>query len=85
MQLVQEFKVALCIGRKLVYRVGSADGEASFRHTIQCREASGSLVDVEVDLLFPGEARSVVRLTEAWWDAKVRFAHASWERLKQLC
>ena len=25
---------------------------------------------MEVDLLFPGTARTVVRLMEAWWDAK---------------
>jgi hypothetical protein len=30
-QLVQEFKVALCIGRKLVFRAGSADVEVSMK------------------------------------------------------
>jgi hypothetical protein len=25
---------------------------------------------MEVDLLFPGTSRTVVRLMEAWWDAK---------------
>jgi hypothetical protein len=31
----------------------------------------GGLLDVNVDLIFPGEARSIVRLLQAWWDAKV--------------
>jgi hypothetical protein len=31
---VQEFKVALCIGRKLVFRAGSADVEVSMKRTI---------------------------------------------------
>lgn len=63
--------MGLCIGRKLVFRAGGADVEVCMKKSIQCREASGGLFDLEVDLLFPGEARSVVRLTEAWWDAKV--------------
>jgi hypothetical protein len=87
MQLVQEFKVALCIGRKLVFRTGSADVQVSMKRTIQCREASGILFDLELDLLFPGEARSVVRLVQAWWDAKVcvqGFARASWQLLSLM-
>jgi hypothetical protein len=75
-QLVQEFKVALCVGRKLMFRAGSADVEVAIRRTFQCRDTSGSLFDMEVDLLWPGKARSVVRLTQAWWEAKVTFAPA---------
>jgi hypothetical protein len=77
-QLVQEFRVALCIGRKLMFRAGSADVEVSIMRTIQCCETSGSMFDVEVDLLWPGEARSVVRVTEAWWDAKVCMLARAW-------
>lgn len=62
MQLVQEFKVALCIGRKLVFGAGSADVQVSMKRTIQCREASGVMFDLEVDLLFPGEARNLLML-----------------------
>ena len=40
------------------------------KHTVQYRQADGSLGEMEVDLLFPGTARTVVRLMEAWWDAK---------------
>jgi hypothetical protein len=68
----------MCVGRKLMFRTGSSDVEVSIRRTFQCRDTSGSVFDLEVDLLWPGEARSVVRVTQAFWDAKVRFARASW-------
>jgi hypothetical protein len=42
----------------------------SMKHTIQYRQADRSLGEMEVDLLFPGTSRTVVRLMEAWWDAK---------------
>ena len=40
------------------------------KHTVQYRQADRSLGEMEVDLLFPGTSRTVVRLMEAWWDAK---------------
>ena len=40
------------------------------KHTVQYRPADRSLGEMEVDLLFPGTSRTVVRLMEAWWDAK---------------
>jgi hypothetical protein len=68
----------MCVGRKLMFRTGSSDVEVSIRRTFQCRDTSGSVFDLEFDLLWPGEAGSVVRVTQAFWDAKVRFARASW-------
>lgn len=68
-QLVQEFRVALLIGRRLCFE--SLDLAVSMKRTFQYRAADGSLLDVNVDLIFPGEARSIVRLLQAWWDAKV--------------
>jgi hypothetical protein len=68
-QLVQEFRVALLIGRRLCFE--SLDLAVSMRRTFQYRGADSGLLDVSVDLIFPGEARSIVRLLQAWWDAKV--------------
>jgi hypothetical protein len=68
---VQEFKVALLIGRRLCFE--SLGLTVRMQRTFQYRAADGGLVDVGVDLMFPGEARSIVRLLQAWWDVKVSF------------
>jgi hypothetical protein len=44
-----------------MFRTGSPDVEVSIRRTFQCRDTSGSVFDMDVDMLWPGEARSVVR------------------------
>lgn len=42
------------------------------KHSLQYRE-DGVLNTMEVDLMFPGEARSVLRLIQRWWDAQVQY------------
>jgi hypothetical protein len=61
-----------------MFRTGSPDVEVSIRRTFQCRDTSGSVFDMDVDMLWPGEARSVARVTQAFCDAKVSFARTSW-------
>jgi hypothetical protein len=67
---VYEYTVPLASGRYLCFPADSVGLAVSMKHTIQYRQEDGSLGEMEVDLLFPGTARTVVRLMEAWWDAK---------------
>ena len=70
MQLVYKYRVPLQAGRYLCFPDDNVGLAVSMKHTIQYRQADGSLGEMEVDLLFPGTARTVVRLMEAWRDAK---------------
>lgn len=58
----------------LIYPADIVGLAASLRRLLQVRNADGSIADMEVDPLFPGTERSVVRLINCWWDAKVRHA-----------
>jgi hypothetical protein len=70
-QLVYEYSVPLQGGRYLCFPADSVGIAVSMKRTIQYRQADRSLGEMEVDLLFPGTSRTVVRLMEFWWDAKV--------------
>jgi hypothetical protein len=69
LQLVHEFRVALLIGRRLCFPADSLGLAFSMKHSMQYRDEDGALGTMEVDLVFPGEARSVMRLVQTWWDA----------------
>jgi len=71
LQLVYEYRVLLQAGRYLCFPADSVGLAVSMKHTIQYKQADNSLGNAEVDLLFPGTPRTVVRLMEFWWDAKV--------------
>ena len=81
LQVVYEYRVALLVGRCLVYPADSVGLAASLRRIIQFRSADGCIADMEVDLVFPGTERSVVRLMQSWWDAKV----GQWLALLTAC
>ena len=70
-QLVYEYSVPLQGGRYLCFPADGVGLAVSMKHTVQYRQADRSLGEMEVDLLFPGTSRTVVRLLEFWWDAKV--------------
>jgi hypothetical protein len=72
LQIVNEFRVALLVGRVLCFPVDSVGLTVSLVRMIQYRDANdGSIAELQVNLLFPATERSVLRLVQAWWDAKV--------------
>ena len=77
--------MALLAGRCLVYPADSVGLAASLKRIIQFRSADGSISDMEVDLVFPGTERSVLRLMQSWWDAKVREQPALLTECPQQC
>jgi hypothetical protein len=91
-QLVQEFKVLLHIGRRMVFPVQSnAAVHTDVTTQIQFRAADGSNVARTVSLMFPAKSRTVVRLMEAWYDAQVGVccvlllqSHVTWFETKAL-
>lgn len=74
LQLVQEFRVLLLMGRKLVFPVQTAAVvRADITMELQVEgSSSGSTGKRMVSLMFPGNCRTVVRLLEAWQEAQVR-------------
>jgi hypothetical protein len=85
LQLVHEFRVALLIGRRLCLTAESSSVAISMKHGMQYRDEDGALATMEVDLLFPGEARSVIRLIQTWWDAQVQFMGSACMRSNDRC
>ncbi len=72
MQLVQEFRVLLLMGRKLVFPVQTAAVVcADVTMELQVEGASDPTGKRTVSLMFPGNARTVVRLMDAWQEAQV--------------
>jgi hypothetical protein len=73
-QLVQEFRVLLLMGRKLVFPVQTAAVvRADITMEVQLEDSlTGSTGKRKVSLMFPGNCRTVVRLLEAWQEAQVR-------------
>lgn len=75
MQLVQEFRVLLLMGRKLVFPVQTAAVVcADVTMELQVEGASDPTGKRAVSLMFPGNARTVVRLMDAWQEAQVIWA-----------
>jgi hypothetical protein len=72
LQLVQEFKLLLLVGRRLVLPAqSSAAVRADITTQIQFKAADGTTAMRTVSLMFPANCRTVVRLMEAWYDAQV--------------
>jgi hypothetical protein len=72
LQLVQEFKLLLIVGRRLVFPAqSSAAVRADMTTQVQFRAANGTTAMRAVSLMFPANCRTVVRLMEAWYDAQV--------------
>jgi len=73
MQVIEEFKIALLIGRNLTFHDDYVAGslESSMLHTISYVDASSSRpMEQKVDLLFPASRGSVARVMEAFWTHK---------------
>jgi len=74
-QLVQEFKLLLLLGRRLVFPVQpTAAVSTDVTTQVQLKAADDSIVACTVSLMFPGNCRTVVRLMEAWYEAQVGMA-----------
>ena len=72
LQLVQEFKLLLLVGRRLVFPAqSSAAVRADITTQVQFKAADGTTAMRTVSLMFPANCRTVVRLMEAWYDAQV--------------
>jgi hypothetical protein len=72
MQLVQEFKLLLIVGRRLVFPAqSSAAVSADLTTQLQFQAADGTTAMRTVSLMFPANCRTVVRLMEASYDAQV--------------
>jgi hypothetical protein len=72
LQLVQDFKLLLIVGRRLVFPAQSnAAVCADMTTQVQFKGADGTTVMRTVSLMFPANCRTVVRLMEAWYDAQV--------------
>jgi hypothetical protein len=72
LQLVQEFKLMLVLGRRLVFPAqSSAAVSADMTTQVQFQAADGTTAKRTVSLMFPANCRTVVRLVEAWYDAQV--------------
>jgi hypothetical protein len=72
LQLVQEFKLLLIVGRRLVFPAqSSAAVRADMTTQVQFRAADGTTAMRTVSLMFPANCRTIVRLMEAWYDARV--------------
>jgi hypothetical protein len=75
LQLVQEFRVLLLMGRKLVFLVQTA-AVVRADVTMEVQVEGSSTGKRKVSLMFPGNCRTVVRLLEAWQEAQVRLQTA---------
>jgi hypothetical protein len=72
LQLLQEFKLLLLVGRRLVFPAqSSAAVRADLTTRVQYQAADGTTAMRTVSLMFPANCRTVVRLLEAWYDAQV--------------
>jgi hypothetical protein len=75
LQLVQEFKLLLLVGCRLVFPAqSSAAVRADITTQVQFMAADGTTAMRTVSLMFPANWRTVVRLMEAWYDAQVRLS-----------
>jgi hypothetical protein len=71
LQVVQEYRVLLLIGRSLHYPAGSDSPEGvGVVKQLQYTGADGAAAVLNVNLLFPATRRSVERVIQYWWDAK---------------
>jgi hypothetical protein len=78
LQLVQEFKLLLVVGRRLVFPAQSnAAVSADLTTQVQFQAADGTTVTRTVSLMFPANCRTVVRLMEAWYNAQVSMSLSS--------
>jgi hypothetical protein len=69
---VQEFKLLLVVGHRLVFPAQSnAAVSADLTTQVQFQAADGTTAMRTVSLMFPANCRTVVRLMEAWYDAQV--------------
>jgi len=72
LQLVQEFKLLLQLGRRLVMPSETgAPVTTDVTAQLQFRVADGHVAMRTVSLMVPANGRTVVRLMEAWWGCQV--------------
>jgi hypothetical protein len=72
LQLVQEYKLLLLVGRRLVFPAQSSTAvSADLTTQLQFQEANGTTAMRTVSLMLPANCRTVLRLMEAWYDAQV--------------
>jgi hypothetical protein len=69
LQLVQEFRLLLLLGRTLCHK--QLGVSMTCTRLVQHRAADGSSSERQVDLMFPATERTVLRLMQAWWDRRV--------------
>ena len=83
LQVLQEFKLYPQLGRELQF-VNEPDLHVSITAPVKFTAADGSQGELQVSTLFPGNARSVQRCTDEWWQiCKVR-ACFPWSMLHLL-
>uniref|UniRef100_A0A383V3Q3 Uncharacterized protein n=1 Tax=Tetradesmus obliquus TaxID=3088 RepID=A0A383V3Q3_TETOB len=66
-QLVQELRLPLWLGRTLAL---SSEEQATCKRHIEYKDADGRIQQLQVDLAFPANSRTITRLMEAWWGCK---------------
>jgi hypothetical protein len=72
LQVIQEYQLALLIGRTLAFQDDHAASlQVSMLHTVQFKDAQGHTREAKIDLLFPATRRSVARVMEYYWAKKV--------------
>lgn len=69
LQLIQEYRVLLLMGRTLVFPQSAVT--SSIRVMIQHRADDGRVRERQVELLFPATSRTILRLMQVWWEVKV--------------
>uniref|UniRef100_A0A383VW58 Uncharacterized protein n=1 Tax=Tetradesmus obliquus TaxID=3088 RepID=A0A383VW58_TETOB len=63
----QEFRLALWLGRTLAL---PSDEPCSCKRHVEYKDATGRIPQLQVDLAFPANSRTITRLMDAWWDCK---------------
>ncbi|WIA36326.1 hypothetical protein OEZ86_007651 [Tetradesmus obliquus] len=66
-QLVQEMRLPLWLGRTLAL---SSEQQATCKRHIEYKDADGRIQQLQVDLAFSANSRTITRLMEAWWGCK---------------
>ncbi|WIA17990.1 hypothetical protein OEZ85_009478 [Tetradesmus obliquus] len=67
-QLVQQLRLPLWLGRTLAL---SSEEQATCKRHIEYKDADGRIQQLQVDLAFPANSRTITRLMEAWWGCKM--------------
>ncbi|WIA32697.1 hypothetical protein OEZ86_005884 [Tetradesmus obliquus] len=66
-QFVQELRLALWLGRTLAL---PSEEQVSCKRHIEFKDVDGRVQQLQVDLSFPANSRTITRLMDAWWGKK---------------